>query len=115
MRILVDEDLASRELVSRLANAFPGDILSPEFGASDDKVWQRAQTEGAAILTGNIVDFLRLARGQPDHHGLLLVYRTNDRATDLRVADITRAVSRIAEQFPDGIRTLVLAVNDFAS
>lgn len=114
MRILVDEDLASRELIRRLRDAFPDDILEPARETSDEEVWQRAQYEGAAILTGNVVDFLRLVTERQTHGGLLLVYRSNDRLKDLRAADIARAVRTISENNPDGIDSQVLTVNDFA-
>lgn len=113
MRVLVDEDLASRELISRLESALPGDVLPPAREASDDDVWRRAQEEGAAILTGNVVDFLHLARQRPSHHGLLLVYRRND-PRDLRAARIAEGVVAIAERYPNGVNDLILGVNDFA-
>ena len=113
MRLLVDEDLASRELLRRLESAFRGDVLRPERETSDDEVWRRAQAEHAAIVTGNVVEFLRLANERPTHHGLLLVYRRND-PRDLRASDIAAAVMAISERYPDGIADLILAVNDFA-
>lgn len=115
MRILVDEDLASRELITRLVAAFRGEILSPDRETSDEEVWQRALGGGAAILTGNVVDFLALARERPEHHGLLLVYRRNDPTTDLRAADVAAGVMAIASRYPDGIDGLILAVNHFNS
>lgn len=115
MRVLVDEDLASRELIARLTSAFPGEVLSPDREATDEEVWRRAQAEGAAILTGNVVDFVRLAHERPAHRGLLLVYRRNDRTTDLRAAGIAEGVVAIASRFPDGIDGLVLAVNHFVA
>lgn len=113
MRILVDEDLASRHLLSRLESAFPGNVLGPARETSDEDVWRRAQAEGAAILTGNVVDFLLLARERPSHHGLLLVYRRND-PRDLRAKGIATGVVTIAERYPSGVEDLILAVNDFA-
>lgn len=115
MRILVDEDLASRSLISQLRRQLGDDLIEPEFGATDEAVWQRAQTERAAVLTGNVVDFLGLAKAAAHHDGLLLVYRSNDRRTDMRARDIAAAVLRIDGQYPDGIEHLVLAVNDFRS
>lgn len=115
MRILVDEDLASRELIARLTAALPGGVLDSDREASDEEVWRRAQDEGAAILTGNVVDFMRLARERPTHRGLLLVYRRNDRTTDLRAAGIGEGVFGIASRYPDGIDGWILAVNHFVA
>lgn len=112
MRILVDEDLASRELIGHLQKALGDEVLVPQRGATDSDVWHRAQAEGAAILTGNVVDFLRLATERSQHHGLLLVYRTNDRSRELRAAAIARAVIAIAQDNADGIGPVILAVND---
>ncbi|MDQ3688439.1 MAG: DUF5615 family PIN-like protein [Chloroflexota bacterium] len=115
MRLLIDEDLASRELIARLTAAFPGEVLLPDRESSDEEVWQRAQEEGAAIVTGNVVDFLALARERPEHHGLLVVYRRNDPRTDLRATDIAAGVIAIASRYPGGIDRLILAVNHFSS
>ncbi len=60
MRLLLDENLASRELTARLAAA-GHDVLPPALGSSDSMVWQRAQAEGAAVVTLNAVVFLALA------------------------------------------------------
>lgn len=120
MRILIDEDIASRALAGYLREALGDDVLEPEYGATDDAVWRRAQDTAAAILTGNVVDFLRLARDDAEHHGLLLhglllVYRSNDREKDLRAADIARGVIAIKDAYGDDLRALVLAVNQFTS
>ncbi len=113
MRVLVDEDVASRDLLRRLDKALPGQVLVPERETSDDEVWSRAQREGAAVLTGNVVDFLRLAGETDDHHGLLLVYRLNDPTRDLRAGEIAARVAAIADRHPGGIAGMVLAVNNF--
>ncbi len=113
MRILIDEDLASRELIRRLEAVMPGGTLRAAAGTSDEDVWRQAHDAGAVIVTGNVVDFVRLARERPDHHGLLLVYRRNDPA-DLRAAGIAAGVEAIAAAYPAGLDRLVLAVNDFA-
>lgn len=113
MKVLVDEDLGSHELLARLREALPGEILAPVRDTSDEEVWARAQLAGAAILTGNVVDFLRLARERPDHGGLHLLRRANDPTRDLRAGDIAVRIARIAARFPDGIRSLTLVVNGF--
>lgn len=114
MRILVDEDLASRELLGRLERLLPGIVLAPAREASDEAVWQRAQEEAAAVLTGNAVDFLALAGRSRAHAGLLLVYRSNDRRRDMTAGSIAEAVTRILETYPDGVAGMTLVVNSFA-
>ena len=113
MRLLVDEDVASRELLGRLEATLPGMILAPERGVSDDDVWSRAQAEGAAILTANGVDFLRLAADRPQHHGLLLVFRVNDPTRDLRAIATAARVAAIVARYPEGLDGLTLVVNNF--
>ena len=113
MRLLVDEDLGSRELLRRLDEALPGRILAPEREMSDEAVWTRAQGHGAAILTANVVDFLSLAAERPNHNGLLLVYRVNDPTKDLQAADIAARVAAILARYPDGLRSMILGVNNF--
>lgn len=112
MRLLVDEDLASRELLARLELVLPGMVSRPVPGMPDDEVWRRAQLAGAAVLTGNVVDFLTIVGAGLDHHGLMLVYRTNDPSRDLHAADIAVGVSIIAAAHPDGIRGSILVIND---
>ncbi len=113
MKVLVDEDVASHALMTRLREAMPGNVLAPERDTSDEEVWFRAQLEGAAILTGNVVDFLRLARLHPEHAGLLLLHRVNDPTRDLRAGEIAARVAAIDARFPGGIWSLTLVVNGF--
>lgn len=115
MRLLVDEDLASRELLARLERILPGQVAHATPGTPDDGVWQRAQTDGAAVMTANVIDSLRFVETGAGHHGLLLVYRTNDRLRDLRFADIAAGVATIVRDHPDGLRGMVLVVNDHAT
>jgi hypothetical protein len=88
-------------------------VVVAAVGLADEEVWALAQSEEAAILTGNVVDFLRLAVARPDHHGVLLVYRSNDPTRDLRAADIAAAVESIVNAYPDGFAGLTLVVNGF--
>ncbi len=83
-------------------------------GGSDEDVWRRAQAEGVAILTGNVVDFRLLAVDRPEHHGLLLVYRVNDSSKDLRAADIAVRVAAILKRHPDGLRGVTFVVNNYS-
>jgi predicted nuclease of predicted toxin-antitoxin system len=114
VRVLVDEDVASHALLDALS-AVPGlELLPPARASSDEEVWDRAQREAAAILTGNARDFVPYARRFAAHAGLLLVIRKN-RPDDLTTSEIAPCVGKIAEAYPDGIAGMTLVVNAFAS
>lgn len=113
MRILVDEDLASRALLSSLEDSTGLEPLPPRLEDSDADVWARAQEEQAAVLTGNARDFVRLARAHADHAGLLLVVRKNEPG-DLAARHIVAALEAVADAYPGGIAGLTLVVNGFA-
>ncbi len=111
MRLCVDEDTASLELLSRLRTAGHG-VMDPLRGLADIRCWRYAQDSGAAVLTMNVRDFVALAEGET-HHGVLLIYRENDPTTDMMPTTIAAAVDRVAETYPDGIAGQVLTVNAF--
>ena len=69
MRLYVDEDVASAELISRLAEA-GHEILWPLRGQADSRCWRYAQEQSAVVLTMNAVDFVALAE-ESAHHGLV--------------------------------------------
>lgn len=110
--MLVDEDVASRALLKALAAAPSLDVLTPERAASDEEVWDRAQAEGAAVLTGNARDFVPYVRRSETHAGLLLVSRQN-LPSDLSSTDVARALGAVAAAYPDGIPGLTLVINAF--
>lgn len=61
MKLLIDENLSHR-LVARLSDLFPGSIHVTDLGVAespDAVVWERAKTEGFAILTAD-ADFFEL-------------------------------------------------------
>lgn len=114
MRLCLDEDIASEELTSRLAAA-GYDVLPPLRGEPDPRCWRHAQEQGAAVVTMNVVDFVRLAEATEGHHGLLLAYRENDLLRDMSAASIVAAVARVAETYRDGLRGAIVVLNHFRS
>jgi len=102
VRLYLDEDIASKELTSRLAAA-GHDVLSPLRGEPDSHCWRHAQEQGATVVTMNAVDFVRLAEATGGHAGLLLVYRENDPTRDMSAASIVAAVARVAESYREGL------------
>jgi predicted nuclease of predicted toxin-antitoxin system len=62
LKLIVDEDLASRSLVEALRSRLADDaVLLLQRGLSDSEVWQLAQRERRAILTQNARDFAPIA------------------------------------------------------
>jgi predicted nuclease of predicted toxin-antitoxin system len=114
VRLYLDEDLASRELRTRLAAA-GHDVVPPLLGESDAEVWAHAQRERAAVVTRNGPDFETLARRLPAHHGLLIVYLENDRRRDMTFAEIAAAIDRLAVDAGHGLDGRVVALNAFRS
>lgn len=112
MRLYLDEDIASKELTSRLAAA-GHEILSPLRGEPDSHCWRHAQEHGATVVTMNVVDFVRLAEATESHAGLLLVYRENDPTRDLSAASVVAAVARVAETYWDGLEGVIAVLNQF--
>ena len=111
MRLYVDEDTASLQLISRL-RAAGHSVIEPLRGTSDVRCWRHAQVKGAVVLTTNARDFAALA-GTGVHNGLLLVYRENDPTRDMTARDIASAIDRVAETYPDGISDQILTLNGF--
>lgn len=112
MRLYLDEDIASKELTSRLATA-GHDVLSPLRGESDSRCWHYAQEHGAMVVTMNVVDFARLAEATEGHAGLLLVYRENDPTRDMRAVAVVDAVGRVADMYRDGLKDVIAVLNQF--
>ena len=111
MRIYVDEDTASDQLIARLRSA-GHEVLEPLRGTSDARCWHHAQAESAVVLTTNARDFVALA-GTGAHGGLLLVYRENDPTQDMTARAIAVAVDRVAETYPGGISNQIFTLNGF--
>ena len=111
LRLYVDEDTASLQLITRL-RAAGHVVIEPLRGMADVRCWRHAQAECAVVLTTNARDFVALA-GKGAHHGLLLVYRENNPTRDMTAKDIASAIDRVAETYPDGIAAQVLSLNGF--
>lgn len=113
MRLYVDEDCASAQLIARLRQG-GHEVFEPLRGEPDVRCWRHAQALSAAVLTMNVRDFVALA-SRGEHHGLLLVYRENDPTRDMAARDIAAAVDRAADVYPGGITGQILTLNQFRS
>ncbi|MGQ0607507.1 MAG: DUF5615 family PIN-like protein [Chloroflexota bacterium] len=114
VRLCVDEDLRSGELLNRLRNA-GHDVIALDKGLTDEEVWGFAQQHDAAVLTGNAADFTGLALTDVHHAGLLIVLAEGDATRDMTPRAIARAIERISDRHPTGLRGLTVVVNHYRS
>lgn len=114
MRLCVDEDLRSEELLNRLRNG-GHDIITVEKGLADQEVWNFAQRHDAPVLARNAADFIGLAQSGVDHAGLLVVFAEGDATRDMKPGAIVRAIERIGERHSGGLRDLIIVVNQHRS
>lgn len=112
MRLLVDEDTASDELMARLRKA-GHHLETTQKGALDPVVWQRAQEAELTVVSGNPDHFIALAERTPDHHGLLVVYGEREPIKQMRAADIAAAIQHVRETYGDTLRGVRLTLNEW--
>lgn len=110
MRILVDENLESDDLMARLRRA-GHHVESREKGTDDPPIWQYAQEHGLVVLTANPPDFEALAKATPSHRGLLVVYGEGVPRKQLRPTDIAEAVEYVREILGEKLEGHVLTLN----
>ncbi len=96
MRILVDEDLASDELMARLRKAGHQFETFPR-GTLDPAVWRHAQEHALVLLTRNAADFIEPALATPQHPGMLMVYGERENAKSMTPVEIADAIEFIRE------------------
>lgn len=112
MRLLVDEDIASEELLTRLREA-GHHVEKTEKGVLDRAVWQRAQDAQLIVVTGNPDDFISQAGATPGHHGLLVVYGERDPIKQMRAADIAAAIEHLRDVHGETLRDARLVLNEW--
>jgi predicted nuclease of predicted toxin-antitoxin system len=112
VRLCLDENIRSRELVSRLL-VMGHEVVEADLGISDAEVWEFAHRNHAVVVTGNAVDFVPLAKASGHHAGLLLVYRDNDPRRDMATADIATAINNVDAGYGGVIVELILVLNQF--
>lgn len=110
MRILVDEDLASHELMARLRKA-GHQIETPERGTTDAVVRDYAQRRGLVLLTRNASDFIELAARARAHHGVLVVYDEPEPARNMTPTEIAAAMELVQKTLGEKLKDRTLALN----
>ncbi|MEP6694221.1 MAG: DUF5615 family PIN-like protein [Chloroflexota bacterium] len=98
MRLLVDEDLRSSELMARLRKAGHQLEMLPT-GTEDKDIWPYAQDQKLILLTGNPDDFKAQAARTLRHHGLLIVHGEHEQHKNMSDAEIAAAIGYVHEVY----------------
>ena len=112
MRLLVDEDIASDELMARLTKA-GHHVETLQKGTLDPAVWQHAQATALTVLTGNADDFIALAERSATQHGLLVIHGERGPAQQMRAAAIAEAIEHVREVYGDTLAGVRLNLNEW--
>src|SRR4051812_13292108 len=98
LRLLIDEDSKSRELVGAL-RAVGHDVVTTADegidGFSDVDVLACAKAKGRIVLTQNAGDFRALHGSGNDHAGIVVIYPLRNPLRPLPVPDIIRALANL--------------------
>jgi predicted nuclease of predicted toxin-antitoxin system len=98
LRLLLDEDSQSKRLVSVLRKAGHEVLTINEIGlagSSDDVVLKYARAKNRILLTHNCDDFEGLHKINPNHLGILAVYRSSNRSKNMSFKDIVHAIANL--------------------
>ena len=104
MRVYLDDDLGSDALIAFLSHA-AHQVYSPRAletrGAADEEHLDYAAAHEMVLLTANAEDFIDLHHQwmaqHREHHGILIVYRENNRARDMSFRQIAEALSNVEQ------------------
>lgn len=98
LRLYLDDSAVRRRLQLELRAAAHEVVLPADVGlarARDDVHFEYARAHGLVLVTLNPGDFIALHRRQPDHPGMIVIYRDNDRTRDMTVPEIVRAIGNL--------------------
>ncbi|HEV8468839.1 MAG TPA: DUF5615 family PIN-like protein [Candidatus Limnocylindria bacterium] len=112
MRLLVDENLDSADLIGRLRRA--GHFVETlSKGTPDADIWQFAQQHRLAIITADVPDFQALSIDPKRHHGLLVVYCERSPLRQMRAADIAAAIEYVRDVHGDDLAGKLVVLNEW--
>jgi len=112
VRLLVDENLASHDLMARLRKA-GHHVETPARGMLDEEVWRYAQAQRLALLTADPIAFEALSVESQRHSGLLVVYGERDRLKQMRAADVAGAIAHVREVHGDDLAARRFVLNEW--
>jgi len=114
VRLLIDENCAQAELLSRLRAAghdVETVVAAIGSGARDEDVVSYAVAHRRAIVTKDAADFTGLLFGRDDHAGLLLI-REGVHEPRMTAADLARAIENLSAIYPS-VDAYVVSLNAF--
>ena len=98
LRLLIDEDIQAKPLVSLLRKSGHDVETANEAGLSgkeDFLVLDYARVKNRILLTQNCDDFEALHRANSEHPGIFAVYQNNDRSKDMSRKELVKAIANI--------------------
>jgi predicted nuclease of predicted toxin-antitoxin system len=98
LRLYLDDSVTGRRLTAELRLAAYEVVLPADVGLSrarDNLHFEYARAHGLVLVTLNPDDFIALHRRQPDHPGIIVIYRDNDRTRDMTDPEIVRAIGNL--------------------
>lgn len=98
LELFIDEDSQDRLLVKLLKNAGHNVITVNEaelMGTTDLVVLDYARANNRVLLTYNCDDFEALHEANPNHAGIVVIYRDADRSKDMSFKTIVKAIANL--------------------
>ncbi len=98
LRLLIDEDSQAKLLVKMLREASHEVLTVNEAGLTgeiDSLVLNYARQDNQVLLTHNCDDFEQLHEANPNHPGILAVYKNDDSSKDMSFKAIVRAIANL--------------------
>ena len=96
LKLFIDEDTLAKPLVKNLRKAGHDVVTVNEVGLTsqaDSVVLNYAKKNNRILLTYNCRDFEDLHRDNPNHQGILVIYRGADSSKNMSRQDIVRVVN----------------------
>lgn len=98
LRLLIDEDSQAKPLVKMLREALHDVLTVNEAGLKgkiDSLVFDYAMQDNRVLLTHNCDDFEELHEANPNHLGILAVYKNDDPSKDMSFKTIVKAIANL--------------------
>lgn len=98
VKLLLDENLSPAAAVALAADGIDACHVRDRgiLGASDEEVLERAFLEDRVLVTSNVDDFVKLARGREIHAGIVLIERVG-LLRDEQIELIRQVAAKLAE------------------